>query len=70
VRITYVDETIDAVSRRYRPHVVRVRSNNGTLSLDLEASLVCAMQIVNLRYSARVTSPHDGPVPLIPEQSR
>jgi AraC-like DNA-binding protein len=54
LRTTDVDETIDAVSRLYCPHAVRVFGSNGTLWSDLEARRIGGLQIVDLKYSARV----------------
>jgi AraC-like DNA-binding protein len=54
LRSADLDETIDAVSRLYCPHVVRVRGSSGMLSSDLEARRVGGLQIVDLRYSTRV----------------
>jgi AraC-like DNA-binding protein len=54
LRTTDLDETIDAVSRLYCPHLVRVRGSNDSVSSEVEARRVCALQIVDLKYSARV----------------
>lgn len=54
LRTTDLEETIHTVSRLYCPHVVRVRGGNGTVASEVEARRVCAVQIVDLRYSTRV----------------
>jgi AraC-like DNA-binding protein len=54
LRTTDLDETIDAVSRLYCPHLVRVYGSSGSLWSEVEASRLGSVQIVDLKYSSRV----------------
>src|SRR4051794_2941795 len=54
LRTADLDEAIDAVSRIYCPHSVRVHGGNRGLSSELEVSHAGALRIVDLKYSARV----------------
>jgi AraC-like DNA-binding protein len=49
-----LDEAIDAVSRLYCPHAVRVLGGDGTVSSELHARNACGLQVVDLGYSAHV----------------
>lgn len=54
LRTADLDETIDAVTRIYCPHSVRVRGSNRGLSSELEVNRAGALRIVSLKYSAPV----------------
>src|SRR4051812_13286544 len=54
LRTADLDEAIDAVTRIYCPHSVRVHSGNHGLASELEVSHVGLLRIVDLKYSARV----------------
>lgn len=49
-----LDETIDAVTRVYCPHSVRVRGSNRGVSSELQVRSAGALRIVSLKYSAPV----------------
>lgn len=54
LRTADLDETVDAVTRIYCPHSVRVRGSNRGVSSELEVHRVGALPVVSLKYSAPV----------------
>jgi AraC-like DNA-binding protein len=54
LRTTDLDEAVDAVTRVYCPHSVRIRRGNGGLLSELNVQRAGALRIVDLKYSAPV----------------
>jgi hypothetical protein len=54
LRTADLDETIDAVTRIYCPHSVRIHGSNRGVSSELEVDRAGALHIVSLKYSAPV----------------
>lgn len=54
LRTADLDETIDAVTRIYCPHSVRIHGSNRGVSSELEVIRAGALRIVSLKYSAPV----------------
>jgi AraC-like DNA-binding protein len=54
LRTADLDETIDAVTRIYCPHSLRIHGSNRGVSSELEVKRAGALRIVDLKYSARV----------------